>query len=124
MHWAAWRELIWRLQWPLILLCGLLLLAISEWTQLDWLVQDWIYDEKVHGFPLRDHWLLQDVLHTWVKRVVILVWLALLVIRIRWRDSKWLGACRILGQHCNHDCLAETSYWQVLPLGSGALRWR
>jgi membrane-associated PAP2 superfamily phosphatase len=94
MHWAALRNQAWRSQWPLILLCGLLLLVISEWTHLDWLVQDWIYDEKTRGFPLRDHWLLQQVLHEWVKRAVIVVWLSLLAIRIWGRGWTWVQACR------------------------------
>lgn len=72
------RNFSWR-RWLCI---GLLLLVWSEWSGLDFWLQDKIYDSHAGTFPLMHNWLLQDVLHDGVKRVVIAVWLILLGVRL------------------------------------------
>lgn len=69
-------------EWSAWVAAGVVLFMVSQWTDFDFWLQDHIYDATQHAFPLRNHWLLQDVLHDGIKKVVVALWLGLLGLRL------------------------------------------
>lgn len=66
---AATIPLAWIIA-PLGVVVGL---GILDKTGLDVGISNWFYDPSIHGFPLRDSFLLDAVMHHWAKYLVILL---------------------------------------------------
>jgi membrane-associated PAP2 superfamily phosphatase len=60
------------------LIAAVAALLIFQFTDLDLWLSDIFYDQRAHGFPLRNAWPLTVVLHEWAKYLVVLVGLAAL----------------------------------------------
>ncbi|MEW5755003.1 MAG: phosphatase PAP2 family protein [Pseudomonadota bacterium] len=50
-----------------------------EFTEIDRWISDWFYSAANHGFPLRDNFWLEVVLHHWIKYLVIAIAIAVLL---------------------------------------------
>jgi membrane-associated PAP2 superfamily phosphatase len=68
---------LWHAGIPLIMAC--LLLVTFEYTPLDRIISNWFFDPSLPGFPLRNDWFLEVVLHQWGKYVLVALGIGLLI---------------------------------------------
>ncbi|MDZ4097516.1 MAG: PAP2 family protein [Methylophilaceae bacterium] len=47
------------------------ILILGQWTDIDLMVEDYYYDEQLKAFPWLDTWFAKDLMHGYVKNVII-----------------------------------------------------
>ena len=123
----------WFLHLGLPLLLGLLLWRVYPQTGLDYLVEDWFYDRRLHVFPWRDHILMTAGMHAGLKTLVLalaiavfLVWIGSLLGLVARSERRrlgwvWVGiglaslAVSLLKQTSIHHCP-----WDIVDYGGYA----
>ena len=68
---------LWHAGIALIIAC--LILVAFEFTTWDQKISNWFFDPDLPGFPLRNDWFLEVVLHQWAKYALIALGVGLLV---------------------------------------------
>ncbi|MDP2248289.1 MAG: phosphatase PAP2 family protein [Nitrosomonadales bacterium] len=59
---------------------GLLIIMVGQLTNIDLMIEDYYYDEQLKTFPWLDSWFAKDLMHGYVKNVIIRVGYLLLLI--------------------------------------------
>lgn len=57
--------------WSALIIAGLLLVAIGEYTNIDLLIEDYYFNSELNTFPWRDSWFASDFMHGYVKNIMI-----------------------------------------------------
>ncbi len=50
---------------------AVLMLLLGQYTDIDLLIEDYYYDEQLKAFPWLDSWFAKDLMHGYVKNVII-----------------------------------------------------
>ncbi|PKO24966.1 MAG: PAP2 family protein [Betaproteobacteria bacterium HGW-Betaproteobacteria-8] len=50
---------------------AVLMLLLGQYTDIDLLIEDYYYDEQLQAFPWLDSWFATDLMHGYVKNVII-----------------------------------------------------
>ncbi len=87
-HISEYRSKFWLLHLILPVISAVFLLYLYPSTGLDALLIHPFYDVKILAFPLKHDWFLQEVMHTYLKYLVVLIALALVIF--------WLGGIRVM----------------------------
>lgn len=56
------------------------LLALASWTDLDLILADYAFDRARNAFPWRDAWFAAVFMHVWIKRALVAVGAAVVVV--------------------------------------------
>lgn len=95
---------------------ALLLLIIGQYTDIDLWLADLHYDASAGGFPWRNTWFATDLMHGYVKNV--LVWLGLLVIAATLVDLVFPGGLLSEQRSGQLRILALSAYLEPLIVKS------
>lgn len=52
-------------------LTAAMILILGQWTDIDLMIEDYYYDEQLKVFPWLDTWFAKDLMHGYVKNVII-----------------------------------------------------
>ena len=85
---------LWHAGIPFIIAC--LLLVTFEFTTWDRNISNWFFDPDLPGFPLRNDWFLEVILHHWAKYVLIALGAGLLTcFLLGFKFPRWRGRRRL-----------------------------
>src|SRR5690349_20703964 len=83
--------LLFKRAWYALAISGLLIFAIGQYTNIDLLIEDYYFDRALNAFPWRHSWFASDLMHGYVKNVIVnggyLLYLFLLIDCIKpWKN--------------------------------------
>lgn len=82
--------ILFKKAWLLLIISALVILAIGQYTNVDLIIEDYYYDKSLKLFPWEKSWFAKDLMHGYVKNVIIksgylLYLFVLLDIIFRWQ---------------------------------------
>ena len=86
-----------------------ILLAIVEGLAIDLQLASYIYQQQTGQWLLKDHWLLQNVLHTGARQTLITLYVALFIL--------WLSRCKVPLISRHQRCLGYLLLTAILSVG-------
>lgn len=57
--------------WLALIISAFLILAVGEFTNIDLLIEDYYFDPILKTFPWKNTWLAKDLMHVYVKNVIL-----------------------------------------------------
>jgi len=85
---------LWHAGIPLVIAC--FIFATFEFTHWDENISNWFFDPHLPGFPLRNDWFLEVILHHWAKYLLIALGVGLLIcFLLGFKLPRWRGRRRI-----------------------------
>jgi len=54
-----------------LVLSAIVILIVGQWTDIDLMIEDYYYDEEIRAFPWLESWFAKDLMHGYVKNVII-----------------------------------------------------
>lgn len=76
--WLTPRQLGWL--WGLMAASALAIVALSEWTGVDLMMADWMFDWQMHAFAYRHAFIFETVMHDGAKQLLVGLWGMLLLV--------------------------------------------
>ncbi len=60
-----------KFAWALLIVAGLLILALGEFTNIDLLVADYYFDAALNTFPWKSNWFANEFMHVYLKKLIV-----------------------------------------------------
>ena len=72
-----------KFAWWMLVLSALVILLIGEFTQIDFVIEDFYYDSTLKTFPWKNAWFAKILMHVYIKNLILscgfLLYLILLI---------------------------------------------
>lgn len=88
---SAFHFLSLKRAWVLLIIAGICIILLGEYTRIDLLIEDYYFDSARNVFPWRGSWFANDLMHGYVKKIIVysgyLLYLLLLIDWMRpWKN--------------------------------------
>lgn len=57
--------------WLILIISAGAMLALGQFTDIDLMIEDYYYDSALQSFPWRDSWFASDLMHGYLKNIII-----------------------------------------------------